>query len=140
MKIGDKQAAMVERYSVIVDVHERLEAILKKGERWPEVFLGERLDRNHVKGCISQVWIVVEFVYGRSKIRMSADVPLVRGLACLLCELYNNEDCKEMITFRSDLLAQTQVEELISSQRRHGYLQIEKKIRLAAVEQCGRIP
>ena len=85
MTTREKQAALIVRYSIIEDVQERLAALVARGRKWPGVADEEKDDAHRVRGCVSQVWLAGAMDGTACRFRMSADSPLVQGLAALIC-------------------------------------------------------
>ena len=50
MPLTAKQRQLTARYSVIEDLHERLAALVARGQRWPDVTTAERTDAPHPSG------------------------------------------------------------------------------------------
>ena len=86
--LREKQRAQIARYQIIEDPQERLAAIVARGRKWPAPAEAEQTEDHRVQGCMSQVWLVGRVEDGACHFAMSADSPLVQGLAAMTCELY----------------------------------------------------
>ncbi len=129
MSLAEKQTAMIARYRAIEDAHERLAAITSRGKKWPAPTDAERTDAALVPGCSSRVWLVGEMSEGVCRFRMDADSPLVKGLAALLCELYDGEAAAEIVALEPELAPALGLDRMLSPTRLHGFASIRAAIR-----------
>ena len=129
MTTREKQAALIARLSIIEDAHERLAAIVARGRKWPAVADTEKVDVHRVQGCVSQVWLVGSVESGRCTFRMTADSPLVQGLAALICELYDNEMMDEIVAVEPELFEALGLSRQLSPTRLNGLANVRRTIR-----------
>ena len=129
MTTREKQAALIARYSIIEDARERLAAIVARGRKWPGVVDAEKCDAHRVRGCVSQVWLVCEADGAVCRFRMSADSPLVQGLAALICELYDDGQAEEIVEVEPELLEALGLARQLSPTRLNGLANVRRTIR-----------
>ena len=129
MPLDEKQRQMIQRYGLIEDPQERLAAVTARGKKWAEPFESERIDPNLVPGCSSRVWLVGEVNDGVCRFRMDADSPLVKGLAALLCELYDGESPSDIVVTEPTLFDALGLARTLSPTRLNGTAQIRLAIR-----------
>lgn len=132
MSLLEKQRTLIERYRLIEDAHERLAAITSRGKKWPPVIEHERTDAALVPGCSSRVWLAGEMVEGVCRFRMDADSPLVKGLAALLCELYDGAPPTEVAAVEPEIATALGLERMLSPTRLNGLAAIRQSIRAFA--------
>ena len=133
--VREKQAALAARYSVIEDAQERLAAIVARGRKWPGVSEAEKSEGNRVRGCVSAVWLVSGMEGAVCRFRMSADSPLVQGLAALVCELYDGGAAGEIVAEELELIEALGLDRQISPTRLNGLANIRRTIREFAAAQ-----
>jgi cysteine desulfuration protein SufE len=129
MSLDEKQRRMIERYRLIEDTQERLAAVTARGKKWPAPLDGERTDTNLVPGCSSRVWLVGAMSDDVCRFRMDADSPLVKGLAALLCELYDGETPADIAGTEPELFESLGFARTLSPTRLNGVAQIRSVIR-----------
>ena len=129
MTTREKQAALIARYSIIEDARERLAAIVARGRKWPGVVDAEKCDAHRVRGCVSQVWLVGGMDGAVCRFRMSADSPLVQGLAALICELYDGEPAEEIAAIEPELIEALGLARQLSPTRLSGLAHVRRTIR-----------
>ena len=135
MPLAEKQRQLAARFAVIDDAHERLAAIVARGQRWPEVAAEERTETRRVAGCVSAVWLAGSVENGRCHFRVAAVSSLVKGLAALLAELYDGETPASIVAWEPGLLAALGLERQLSPTRLHGLAHIRRAIREFAAAQ-----
>ena len=128
MTIQEKQAALIARYSIIEDAQERLAAIVARGRKWPGVADAEKCDAYRVRGCVSQVWLAGELRGAAFHFRMSADSPLMQGLAALICELHEGATADDIATFESEAIEALGLARQISPTRLNGLANVRRTI------------
>jgi len=129
MSLAGKQSAFIARLGAIEDAHERLAAITARGKRWPAPSDAERTDAALVPGCSSRVWLAGEVRDGVCHFRMDAESPLVKGLAALLCELYDGSTPAEAASVEPEFVAALGLDRMLSPTRLNGYANIRAAIR-----------
>jgi cysteine desulfuration protein SufE len=129
MSLAEKQRHLIERYRLIEDLHERLAAVTARGKKWSAPRDDERVESNLVPGCSSRVWLIGELNDGVCRFRMDADSPLVKGLAALLCELYDGEAAAEIAATEPELFESLGFARTLSPTRLNGVAQIRTVIR-----------
>ncbi len=137
MTIQDKQAALIARYSIIEDAQERLAAIVARGRKWPGPGDEEKDDAHRVKGCVSNVWLAGAMDGTVCRFRMSADSPLVQGLAALICELYDGGAAEEIVRVEPELLEALGLARQLSPTRLNGLANVRRTIREFAIANCA---
>jgi cysteine desulfuration protein SufE len=129
MSLAEKQRRLIERYRLIEDPHERLAAVTARGKKWSAPRDDERAESNLVPGCSSRVWLIGELNNGVCHFRMDADSPLVKGLAALLCELYDGETAGEIAATEPEIFESLGFARTLSPTRLNGVAQIRTAIR-----------
>lgn len=128
MTLADKQQALIDDLNIIHDPHERLNAVVSRGgglKLAPE----HKTDDNLVPGCVSRVWLHGELVEGRARFACDAESPMVKGLATLLCDLYDDSDPAEAAAVEPRLWEACAFTKMLSPTRLNGLANMRKKIR-----------
>lgn len=134
MSPAEQEAALRESFSIIPDPHERLSAIVSAcaGPGLPET---ERHDGLLVPGCVSSVWLLACVENGMLRLRWDAASPLVRGLAGMICRVYDGSPAAEATVHDTQILDALGLTRQISPTRLNGLANVALRIRaLAAAE------
>jgi cysteine desulfuration protein SufE len=129
MPVPTKQRSIISRYRIIEDAHERLAAITARGKKWPGLTEAERTETALVPGCSSRVWLVGELRDGKCHFRMEADSPLVKGLAALMCEMYEGGSPEQVAEVEPELASELGLDRMLSPTRLNGLASIRATIR-----------
>jgi cysteine desulfuration protein SufE len=124
-----KQAELIDRFSVIEDLQERMAAIVGRARKLPPLGEAERLEEHRVQGCSSRVWVIGELRDGLCYFRLDADSSLVQGLAALVCEVYQGATAEEVAKLEPAVLEGLRLADQLSPTRRHGLQQVRRVIR-----------
>jgi cysteine desulfuration protein SufE len=129
MPLAEKQRQLTARYAVIEDHHERLAALVARGQRWSDATAAERTDAHLIRGCTTSVWLAGTFAAGRCHFRVAAGSALVKGLAALLAELYDGETPAAILGWEPGIIEALCLDRHISPTRLNGLAHIRRAIR-----------
>ncbi|RYD35431.1 MAG: SufE family protein [Verrucomicrobiaceae bacterium] len=94
-----------------------------------------RQDADLVPGCVSRVWLRGSRTDdGRLYLAWDADSPLVRGLAGLICRIYDGAPLEGIAGFRSSILETLKLDRQLSPTRLRGLHAVENRIHRLASE------
>ncbi len=113
-----------ERYEYIIDLGRDL-------EEFPE---GEKNEKNRIKGCMSQVWLLASWDGSgqerRLHLKAASDSSIVRGLAALLLVLYNGVSEAQLADVSArEIFDELGLSEHLSPSRRNGLAALEQRVR-----------
>ena len=133
--IDDAVKQLAETFELLGDWEERYRHIIDLGRDLEGLAPAERSDRNKVRGCASQVWLVTERgADGTLTFRGDSDAHIVRGLIAILLSLYNGRTPAEIIRFDAPLaFARLGLKKALSRQRANGLASMVERIRADAV-------
>ena len=132
---SERQAKLVERYSIIPDPQERLSAIISRKTTLPGVPEEQRADEHLVPGCQSRVWIIGSFRDGHCHFQVEADSALVRGLVTLLCEVYDGAAPGEIVATEPELFEKLGIAAILTPTRLNGLAAVRLFLRKSAAAQ-----
>jgi len=123
-----RQSALISRYLILPDHHERLAALT--GRRSPLAPLAPeaRTDDALVRGCVSRVWLAGRMENGNCRFQMHADSALVKGLAAVICELYDDATPEEILEVEPEVFEALGIAANLSPTRLNGLAQIRARI------------
>ncbi len=128
----ENQREIVARYLPIEDPQERLALIVEGARRWPAYPEALRDDAHRVQGCVSRVWLAGVVTDGLCQFQMDADSTLVKGLAGLLCAVYQGTRPVEAAAFSTTVLDELHLVDRLSPTRRHGLEQVSQALQAYA--------
>lgn len=125
------EAALREAFLPVRDPHERL-ALITEACAGPGLPLEARRDADLVPGCVSQVWLCGTVLEGILRLRWDAASLLVRGLAGLICQVYDGAAIAGIPGYQSRLLTDLGLDRQLSPTRLRGLAAVEGRIHALA--------
>ncbi len=127
---------IIDEFDFLDDWEERYRHVIELGKALEPLADDERIDRNKVKGCVSQVWLIDEIVPGptpKMVLRADSDAHIVRGLAALLIRLYSNRPLHEIVALDARKMFEAiGLADNLSAQRSNGLHAMIERIRANA--------
>lgn len=130
--------ALVDEFEFLGDWEERYRYLIELGQALPAFPDAERTDFRKVKGCVSQVWVIVDDENGRLRLRGDSDAHIVKGLVALMDRLYTGRTPDEALSIDPKaVLGRIGLAEHLSPQRSNGLASMIKRIRAEAGRLSG---
>ncbi|MFN7097213.1 MAG: SufE family protein [Gammaproteobacteria bacterium] len=95
---------------------------------WSIAQLKQEADKYKIDGCQSQVWLYAEFNEGRIKLKADSDATIVKGLAAILVNIYNDCTPEEILSLPLDYLNKLGINNHLSPTRKNGLNAMLKQI------------
>ena len=129
---------VLEDFDFLDDWEERYAYIIDLGKQLPAFPDDERLEKNFVHGCQSQVWLIHHYddESGKLFLLIDSDAMIVRGLAAIILVALNGKTPRELLaTDIDELFERLDLFRHISPTRGNGLRAMVGKIRdIAAAE------
>lgn len=129
---------LVEDFTFLDTWEDRYAYLLELGRTLTPLSEEERNEQSHVKGCVSQVWLVTEPGAGGTMVfRGDSDSLIVRGLIAILLVLFSGKSCAEILkTDPAPVLAQIGLDQHLTPQRANGLAAMIQRIKAQAKAAC----
>lgn len=134
MTVTETADAIAQDFAYLDDWEMRYAHLIDLGKNNPPLTPDERTEDNKVRGCASQVWMVIDTVdQTRLAIRAESDALIVSGLISLLTRLFSNATAEDILAFDANAyLEQIGVTGALSAQRSNGLAAMLRRIRETA--------
>ncbi len=132
MTPSERQANLISRHSIIPDLHERLAALISRKTPLLPLLPEQREESRLVPGCVSRVWLAGSFENGRCRFRMDSDSAMVKGLARVLCEIYDDAAPEEIVATEATIFEELGIAKILTPTRLNGLANVREKIRAFA--------
>lgn len=118
-------AEALETLALLPDWEQRYTFVIELARALPPMPATEKVVENLVRGCTSQVWLVVNWQGDKTDIHLDSDALIVRGLMALIWLAYNGKTRAEIAAINlSELLAPTHLLTHLSPNRRNGFASV----------------
>jgi len=124
----ERQSALIARFAILPDAHERLAALTTRRSTLQPLPPEARTDDALVRGCISRVWLVGFMENGRCRFQMHAESVLVKGLAATLCEIYDDATPQEIIETEPEIFEALGIAANLTPTRLNGVAKLRERI------------
>ncbi len=128
------QQELIEEFRFFDNWMDRYQYLIDLGRRLPDLDESERVDKNKIRGCQSQVWFVAEQRNGKLEFRAISDAAIVSGLIALLLRIYSGKTPQQILETPPDFVKALQLEQHLSATRSNGLAAMLKAIRVFAAE------
>ena len=134
MTISKRAANIEDEFAFLDDWEDRYAHIIDLGKANPPLEAHERTEDSKVRGCASQVWMVISPIEeDRFEIRAESDAMIVSGLISLLVQLFSGATRSEISEFDADaFLEKIGVKGALSAQRSNGLASMLARIKQTA--------
>lgn len=124
---------LVDEFDFLGDWEERYRYLIELGHGLAPLPETERTDATKVKGCVSQVWVVLDDEDGKLILRGDSDAHIVKGLVALMARLYSGRTPAEALSIDpKDVLSRIGLSEHLSPQRSNGLASMIGRVRAEA--------
>jgi cysteine desulfuration protein SufE len=127
-EVEQAQNELVEEFQFFDNWMDRYQYIIDLGRRLPEFPNEQRVEKNQIRGCQSQVWFTAEKSDGRLQFQAISDAAIVSGLIALLLRIYSNRLPEDIVGNQADFVAALQLEQHLSPTRSNGLAAMLKAI------------
>ena len=130
MAIVQSITDLTESFALMDDWEDRYAVLIDLGRKLPQFPEGEKNERNLIKGCVSQVWMLPKVERGFFTFVADSDAHIVKGLVALLYVIYNNRPLDTLLDVDiAGIFAQLGLDQNLSPNRRNGFFAMVEKIR-----------
>lgn len=121
MSVETRAADIEDEFAFLDDWEERYAHIIDLGKANTGLEETEKTEETRVRGCASQVWMVITRTENRVDIRAESDAMIVSGLIALLIRLFSGANRYEIKSFDAKaFLDKIGVSGALSAQRSNG--------------------
>jgi len=131
MKTSPTLENIQETFSLLDDWEDRYAYLIDLGRNLPDFPEAYRNECNIVKGCTSQVWMVLATDEGGSlSIKADSDAHIVRGLIAVVIAVYNGQEVPSVASLDMHaIFDDLGLSDHLSPNRRNGFFAMVEKIK-----------
>ena len=119
-EVEQAQSELVEEFQFFDNWMDRYQYIIDLGRRLPEFPDEQRIEKNKIKGCQSQVWFVAGENDGRLEFRAISDAAIVSGLIALLIQVYSGCSAQQIVDTEPYFIEEIGLSDHLSPTRANG--------------------
>ena len=128
MSLENNISFIINDFEFFDNWEEKYEHLIEFGNNISKLEQYDRIEKNLIKGCQAQVWLVCKIENRKLILRGDSDAIITKGLVGLLIAVYNGVSPKEVVNSDSSFLEKTGLSKHLSMTRSNGINEMRKKI------------
>ena len=124
---------LVQRFAKISDPKRRYEQLLWYAKKLEDFPPENKLTKNKVKGCVSQVYITAQLQDDQVSFQGDSAAQLTKGLLAFLINGLNGLPPTEIVQLSPDFIKETQLDVSLTPSRANGFYNIFKMMQKQAL-------
>lgn len=116
------------------DELEKYEYIINLGKKLTTIEDEDKIAKNIVHGCTSQVWLICKEEDNKLIFSGTSDAIIVKGLIYIILQIFSNRTKDEIQDSDLDILYDLSLSEIVTPNRQSGVIGMIKKIKKYALE------
>ena len=132
------QNEIIEEFMIFDNWIDKYQYIIELGRELTPLKEDEKIEKNKIKGCQSQVWFVPEYNDNRLVFRAISDAAIVSGLIALLMRVFSNRTAEEILSVDLKFLDEIGLDTHLSPTRKNGLNSMIQAIRNRAQNDIKR--
>ena len=133
MSIEEKQAEIVEEFSMFDDWMQRYEYMIELGKSLPIIDDAYKTDDNIIKGCQSKVCVHAELDEDKLLFTADSDAIITKGIIAILIRAFSGEKPQDIIDADTDFIDEIGLKEHLSPTRANGLVSMIKQLKMYAI-------
>ena len=129
MDLASRRASLLAELEPFADHHERFQYVIDRAKDAPGLPAELKLEQFLIEGCTSNLWLVPSLESGLCRFRCDADSLITKGVASLVCELYDGSTPAEVAGTDAEFLSKAGITQHLSPNRRNGLSNLVGRIR-----------
>ncbi len=133
MTLKEKQAAIIEEFSMFDDWMDKYAYLIELGKELPPINQKYKDPQHLISGCQSRVWLHADGKDdGKIYFTADSDAVITKGIVSLLIKVFSGHTPDEILNADMEFLKQTGLQEHLSPTRSNGLVSMIKQIQLYA--------
>lgn len=120
MNLIETQQEVVDEFAMYGDWQQRYEQLIELGRELAPMPEEHKVEKNLVRGCQSQVWLVAREEQGKIHFIGDSDAMITKGLVALLIRVLDQRTPKEILDTPIDFIDRMGLHEHLSPHRSNG--------------------
>ena len=133
MGIDKRANNIIRRFNQYDDWEDRYRELIQLGKTAKALDDSNKSDKYLVKGCQSLVWLKPSFIEGKVYFQADSDASIVKGIVCLLVEVFSESTPAEIMSNNVEFLSEIGITEHLSMNRTNGLSSMVKQIKMYAI-------
>ena len=120
MQLSDRQQEIIDEFQFFDSWMDKYQYLIDLGKELDPLEDAEKSENNLVRGCQSQVWMVVDGDADHVTVRANSDAAIVSGLIALVVRLYSDASAEDIIKTEPEFVEAIGLTQHLSPTRANG--------------------
>lgn len=129
MQLSDRQQEIIDEFQFFDSWMDKYQYLIDLGHELEPLTEGEKNEDTLVRGCQSQVWMVVDGDAANVTIRANSDAAIVSGLIALVVRLYSKASAEEIIKTEPEFVEALGLSQHLSPTRANGLASMLQRLK-----------
>ena len=129
MQLSDRQQEIIDEFQFFDSWMDKYQYLIDLGHELEPLTEEEKNENNLVRGCQSQVWMVVNGDAANVTIRANSDAAIVSGLIALVVRLYSKASAEEIIKTEPEFVEALGLSQHLSPTRANGLASMLQRLK-----------
>ena len=129
MQLSDRQQEIIDEFQFFDSWMDKYQYLIDLGHELEPLTEEEKNENNLVRGCQSQVWMVVDGDAANVTIRANSDAAIVSGLIALVVRLYSKATAEEIIKTEPEFVEALGLSQHLSPTRANGLASMLQRLK-----------
>lgn len=131
--IQEKQAEIIDEFSMFEDWMQRYEYMIELGKSLPLIDEKYKIEENLIKGCQSKVWVHAELEGDKLVFTADSDAIITKGIVAILIRVFSNQHPADILEANTDFIDEIGLKEHLSPTRANGLVSMIKQLKMYAI-------
>jgi cysteine desulfuration protein SufE len=131
--IQDKQAEIIDEFSMFDDWMQRYEYMIELGKSLPLIDDKYKTEDNIIKGCQSRVWVHAEKNDKNIEFTADSDAVITKGIIAILIRVFSGQTPEDIMKADTQFIDEIGLKEHLSPTRANGLVSMIKQIKMYAI-------
>jgi cysteine desulfuration protein SufE len=134
MQLSDRQQEIIDEFQFFDSWMDKYQYLIDLGKELDPLEDAEKSENNLVRGCQSQVWMVVDGDADHVTIRANSDAAIVSGLIALVVRLYSDSSAEDIIKTEPEFVEAIGLSQHLSPTRANGLASMLQRLKAEAAQ------
>ena len=140
MQLSDRQQEIIDEFQFFDSWMDKYQYLIDLGHGLEPLTEEEKNENNLVRGCQSQVWMVVDGDAANVTIRANSDAAIVSGLIALVVRLYSKASAEEIIKTEPEFVEALGLSQHLSPTRANGLASMLQRLKAETAQLIAKSP
>ena len=132
MQLSDRQQEIIDEFEFYDSWMDKYQYLIDLGKDLEPLEEAEKNEVNLVRGCQSQVWMIVSGHSDNVEVRANSDAAIVSGLIALIVRLYSNASAEEIVKTEPEFVEAIGLSQHLSPTRANGLASMLQRLKADA--------